>query len=104
MVAISVRPSKEWGNGSTPESRSRASFSRRSAMTCDSECSGCSGSLIGRRAYPACGGLRSGCFDLGDLELALRPAGDLDGDDIAALVADEGLTDRRFVRELALRG
>src|SRR6266511_3115038 len=43
-------------------------------------------------------------FDLGDLELALGTAGDLDGDHVAALVADEGLADRRLVGELALRG
>src|SRR5581483_5448676 len=47
---------------------------------------------------------RLGSLDFGDLELALRTARHLDGDNVATLVADEGLPDRRFVRELALRG
>src|SRR5689334_12195533 len=91
---MSVRPSKECGNGSTPESRSRASLARRSASSWDSERSVSSDSPIGRASL--CG------FDLGDLELALGTARDLDGDDVAALVADEGLPDRRLVGELAL--
>src|SRR5215213_2990593 len=62
---------------------------------------------FGRRAYrrPAPNPsrvLRS--FDLGDLELALRTARHLDGDDVAALVTDQRFADRRLVRELRLRG
>src|SRR4051812_3815293 len=91
---MSVRPSKACGNGSTPDSRRRASLARRSASSCDSERSVSSGSPIGRASL--CG------FDLGDLELAPGAAGHLDGDHVAALVANEGLADRRLVRELAL--
>src|SRR6266508_6587533 len=59
MVAISVRPSKEWGNGSTPASRTRESFSRRSASSGESPPSfppvlSCVGSALIRRAYLTC--------------------------------------------------
>src|SRR4051812_2294223 len=45
-----------------------------------------------------------GRLDLRDLELLLRPARNVDADDVAALVAEERLADRRLVRELLLRG
>ena len=92
---MSVRPSNACGNGSTPDSRSRSSFARRSASSCDSERSVSSDSPIGRASPIA-------ALDLGDLELALRAARHLDGDHVAALVADERLADRRLVGELAL--
>ena len=41
-------------------------------------------------------------LDLGDFEFLLRPARDLDGDDVVALVADQRFADRRLVRELVL--
>src|SRR3954452_3456460 len=91
---MSVRPSKACGNGSTPDSRRRASLARRSARSCDSERSVSSDSPIGRASLCR--------FDLGDLELAPGSARHLDGDHVAALVADEGLADRRLVGELAL--
>ena len=43
-----VRPSNSCGNGSTPASRRRSSFSRRSASRCDSERSVSLGLAIGR--------------------------------------------------------
>ena len=95
--AISSRPANPCGNGSTPASRIRSSFSRRSAST--SESFGSSGCAQLARASLS---RRLGRLDLGDLQFLLRPARDLDGDHVAALVADQRLADRRLVGELLL--
>ena len=55
------------------------------------------GSLIEARAYR-----RSGLLDLGDFQFFLRPARDLDRDDVVALVPDQRFADRRLVGELVL--
>src|SRR6478672_225930 len=96
--AISSRPENSCGNGSIPASRIRSSFWRRSSRTWERSCGCCSGgSLIEARAYRP-----SSLLDLGDFEFFLRPARDLDGDDVVALFPEEGLADRRLVRELVL--
>src|SRR5205807_4984406 len=82
-----------------PAPRRRSSFSRRSFSRSEVSRSGVSGSLIARRAYRALGRL-----DLGDLELALGTARDVDRDHVVSLVAHQRHADRRLVGELVLGG
>src|SRR6185295_18590245 len=92
---ISSRSPKPCGNGSTPASLRRSSFSRRSLRTSDS--SGFSGSLMKSRAYPG-----SGRLNFRDFEFFLRAARDFDRDHVIALAADQGFADRRLIREFVL--
>ena len=78
--AIGTTPSKACGKGSIPSARRRSNFSRRSSSRDSAR--------------------RASRFDLGDLQLARGAAGHRHGDDVAALVAEQGLADRRLVREL----
>src|SRR5687767_327958 len=87
-AAISVRSANVCGKGSIPSSRRLSSFVRLSS------------SPLTRRAYP--GGSRSGGLDLGDLQLLLRAARRLDGDDVVLRGADQRLADRGLVREAVL--
>src|SRR3954454_8220143 len=92
---MSSRPENSWGNGSTPASRIRSSFSRRSRRTSESSCCSVGSSLIGERAY-----LPSGFLNLRDFQFFLRPTRDLDRDDVVALLPEQRFADRRLVREL----
>src|ERR1700712_5297675 len=113
---MSSRWENSCGNGSMPASLMRSNLSRRSRRT--SESSGLSvtfesvGKQAGRgkrpepqasvlqyvsaaartddpemRRFPALSGL----LDFGDFKFLLRPARDLDGDDVVALAADQSL-------------
>src|SRR3954451_12523830 len=99
--AIGVTPGNACGNGSTPASRRRSSFARRSSVVSDTGVNVGGRTKRPRAAAPADKRELSG-VDLRDLQLAGGALRHRHRDDVAALVADQGATDGRLVREALL--